>query len=97
MIFLQFADPLARARLFTNIRNSLKLGGILILQGYTPKQLEYKTGGPPHLSHMYTESLLREELVGFDMQIIREYEADLNEGSKHVGQSALLGLVAQRI
>lgn len=97
MIFLQFADPIARARLFANIRNCLKSGGILILQGYTPKQLEYKTGGPPHLSHMYTESLLRQELTGFDIQIIQEYEADLNEGSKHVGRSALLGLVARCI
>jgi hypothetical protein len=83
--------------LIRGIRNSLNLGGILVLQGYTPKQLEYKTGGPPHLSHMYTKSLLRQELIGFDMKIIQKYEADLHDGSKHVGRSALLGLVAQRI
>ena len=38
---------------------SLKTGGSLILQGYTPKQLEYGTGGPPFLSHLYTADMLR--------------------------------------
>ena len=45
-IFVQFADPTMRERLFANIIRSLKVGGILVLQGYSPKQLEYKTGGP---------------------------------------------------
>jgi hypothetical protein len=44
-IFVQFADPALRARLFENMAQSLKPGGALILVGYAPKQLEYKTGG----------------------------------------------------
>jgi 2-polyprenyl-3-methyl-5-hydroxy-6-metoxy-1,4-benzoquinol methylase len=35
-IFVQFADPAMRERLFTNIQRCLKLGGTLVLQGYTP-------------------------------------------------------------
>ena len=45
-VFVQFADPEMRERLFANIVRALKPGGLLVLQGYTPKQLEYKTGGP---------------------------------------------------
>jgi SAM-dependent methyltransferase len=44
-IFVQFADPEMRARLFSNMIRALKPGGVLILQGYSPAQLEYKTGG----------------------------------------------------
>jgi SAM-dependent methyltransferase len=95
-IFVQFADPPMRERLFANIRRSLKPGGSLVLQGYTPKQLEYKTGGPPHASHLYTEALLREAFGGFEVIELREYEADLAEGSGHRGRSALVGLVARR-
>ncbi len=58
-IFVQFADPAMRERLFANMIGSLKRGGVLVLQGYTPKQLEYKTGGPPFESHLYTAELLR--------------------------------------
>lgn len=95
-IFVQFADPAMRERLFRNIANCLKPGGILVLQGYTPKQLEYKTGGPPLVSHLYTEALLREAFAGFELLALREYEADLTEGSQHKGRSALIGLVARK-
>lgn len=95
-IFVQFADPAMRARLFAHIDRCLKPGGVLILQGYTPKQLEYKTGGPPFASHMYTEALLREAFAGFELLVLREYEAELTEGKQHQGRSALIGLVARK-
>jgi SAM-dependent methyltransferase len=95
-IFVQFADPALRERLFANLKRCLKPGGTLVLQGYTPKQLEYRTGGPPVASHLYTEVLLREAFSAMDIVALREYEADLAEGSGHLGRSALIGLVARR-
>ena len=95
-IFVQFADPAMRERLFANIKRCLKPGGALVLQGYTPQQLDYKTGGPPHASHMYTQSLLRDAFADLELVELREYEAELAEGSGHRGRSALIGLVARR-
>jgi 2-polyprenyl-3-methyl-5-hydroxy-6-metoxy-1,4-benzoquinol methylase len=95
-IFVQFADPAMRERLFANIVQSLKPGGSLVLQGYTPKQLEYRTGGPPFASHLYTEVLLRTAFTDLEISEIREYEAEIAEGSGHCGRSALIGMVARR-
>ena len=95
-IFVQFADPALRTRLFANIRRCLKPGGTLVLQGYTPQQLVYRTGGPPVESHLYTEALLREAFADMEITVLREYEAELAEGSGHRGRSALIGLVARR-
>jgi 2-polyprenyl-3-methyl-5-hydroxy-6-metoxy-1,4-benzoquinol methylase len=95
-IFVQFADPAARARLFANMVSALKPGGHLLLQGYTPKQLEYKTGGPGILEHLYTPELLRHELPGLRIVELRDYEEELTEGARHNGMSALVGLVAQK-
>jgi SAM-dependent methyltransferase len=95
-IFVQFADPPMRARLFEHIVRSLKPGGVLILQGYTPKQLEYRTGGPPILSHLYTQDLLLAAFADLSIIELRAYEADLREGQGHSGRSALVGLVARR-
>ena len=95
-IFVQFADPDMRARLFANMIRALKPGGILILQGYTPKQLEYKTGGPPLASHLYTADMLRGAFAAMDILELREYEDDLTEGAQHRGRSALIGMVARK-
>lgn len=96
-IFVQFADPPMRARLFANLIRALKPGGVLILQGYTPKQLEYKTGGPPLLSHLYTADMLREAFAAMAVIELRDYEAELTEGTQHSGRSALIGLVARKV
>lgn len=48
-----------RSRLFDGCIRTLKPGGILILQGYTPKQLEFGTGGPAKVEHLYTEKAFR--------------------------------------
>jgi 2-polyprenyl-3-methyl-5-hydroxy-6-metoxy-1,4-benzoquinol methylase len=95
-IFIQFADPPMRERLFANMVRALKPGGLLVLQGYTPKQLEYRTGGPPILSHLYTEELLRQAFSPLQTIELRTYEADLTEGTQHSGRSALVGLVARK-
>lgn len=95
-IFVQFAAPDSRKRLFARMIASLKPGGTLILQGYTPKQLEYKTGGPSALSHLYTETMLREAFRELEIIELREYETELSEGSGHHGRSALIGMVAHR-
>lgn len=95
-IFVQFADPAMRERLFAKIVASLKPGGYLVLQGYTPKQLDYKTGGPPILSHLYTQPMLRDAFAGMEIVELREYEEELAEGSQHRGHSALVGMVARK-
>ena len=95
-IFIQFADPAMRARIFQQVHQTLKPGGIFILQGYTPKQLEYKTGGPSLIEHLYTEEMIRDLAKEFEILDLRFYEKELSEGARHAGMSALLGMVAQK-
>jgi len=95
-VFVQFADPAMRSRLFANMARTLKPGGVLILQGYTPKQLDYKTGGPSVLSHLYTADLLREAFASMETIELVEYEAELSEGARHTGLSALIGFVGRK-
>ncbi len=69
---------------------------LILLQGYTPKQLGYRTGGPPSLDHLYTEALLRDAFNDMTIVELQAYESVLTEGTQHSGQSALIGLVARK-
>ncbi len=95
-IFIQFADPAMRARIFQQAHKATKPGGLFILQGYTPKQLEYKTGGPSLIEHLYTEELIRDLAKEFEILELVSYEQELSEGPRHTGMSAILGLVARK-
>ena len=95
-IFIQFAGPRLRGRIFRNIEACLKPGGLLLIEGYRPEQLAYGTGGPPDAENMYTEALLREAFAGMEILSLRAYDAAIEEGTAHKGMSALIDMVARK-
>ncbi len=93
-IFAQFSLPAQRAIKWRGMRLALKSGGLLIIQGYTPKQLQYGTGGPKRLENLYTRAMLEQEFADFgDLKIVEE-EREMHEGASHAGMSAVIGLTA---
>lgn len=95
-IFTQFSTPAERASKWAGMRRTLKSGGLLIVHGYTPKQLEYGTGGPKELENLYTRALLEDAFGGFrDVKIVEE-EREIREGTSHGGMSAMIGLTARK-
>ena len=96
-IFIQFAPPGLREQMFVHLKRSLKPGGLLLLQGYTPRQLEFKTGGPSQVENLYTEPLLRGAFADMDILHLAEHDSFISEGAGHHGMSALIDLVARKI
>jgi hypothetical protein len=94
-IFIQFAGPGLRHRLFQAMVRSLKPGGVLLLLGYTPEQIELGTGGPSDPAYLYTEPLLRAEFEELTLETLETLEATLFEGGGHSGPSALIRMVAR--
>jgi cyclopropane fatty-acyl-phospholipid synthase-like methyltransferase len=95
-IFIQFLGPAERARMFAGMARALQPGGLLILEGYGPKQLEYATGGPKKLENLYTEALLRETFKDLSIEHLAAYDAEVDEGAGHKGMSSLIDLVARK-
>lgn len=95
-IFMQFAPPPERAAIFKGMTQALKQGGLMLIEGYGPKQLEYATGGPKKLDQLYTRDLLTEFFGGFSELSIEEYDREVDEGEGHVGMSALVDLVGRK-
>lgn len=95
-IFFQFAPPDLRDAIFAGMIRALRPGGLLLLEGYTPRQLQFGTGGPKQLNQLYTADLLREKFAALEILELSEYEAELEEGTRHRGSSALVDLVATK-
>jgi SAM-dependent methyltransferase len=75
----------------------LKSGGVFILEAYTPRQVEFRTGGPvqqPEL--LMTLAELRAEFPGCDLAIAQELDRDVREGDHHRGRSAVVQILARR-
>jgi hypothetical protein len=82
--------------MFAGMSRALTPGGLLILEGYGPKQLAYATGGPKKLENLYTEELLRESFKDLEILHLASYDAEVDEGAGHKGMSALVDLVARK-
>jgi len=93
-IFIQFAGPNDRPSIFDGMKQTLRPGGRILLHGYRPEQLANGTGGPPVAENMYTDDLLRDAFGDFTIERLESYDAVIEEGTGHVGMSALIDLVA---
>lgn len=96
-IFFQFANPQLRTKIFDGMKRATRPGGYLLIEGYGLKQLDYKTGGPGIPEHLYTLDLMREHFSDMHIDVLQEYDAELNEGKGHAGMSALVDLVARKL
>lgn len=95
-IFTQFSPPEGRALKWAGMKRALKPCGLLIVVGYTPKQLHFGTGGPKQIQNLYTRAMLEEAFGDFADLAITEDETELQEGAGHAGMSAVIGLTARK-
>lgn len=88
--------PELRAALHRQCVNGLKPGGVLVLEAYTPAQLEYGTGGPPRAElTMHLEALER-ELSGLALIHAVEMDREVVEGRYHTGTGAVVQVVGRK-
>ena len=95
-IFTQFSTPEQRARKWAGMKRTLKPGGLLLIEGYTPRQLDFGTGGPKAVENLYTRDMLQSAFGEFASIEIEEAERRLSEGAGHDGLSAVIDLVARK-
>ena len=95
-VFMQFVPPERRDGVFAAMRAAVAPGGLLLLEGYRPEQVDYGTGGPPHREHMYTREWLELQFADWEILELDAYDAVLHEGQAHSGMSALIDLVAAK-
>ena len=89
--------PELRKKVNRAVVKGLAPGGILILESFTPQQLKFGTGGPPHLERLVSLATLEEEFEGLEFLFSEETEREIREGLMHTGWSSVAQVVGVRI
>lgn len=82
-----------RHHLYPRVVAGLHSGGVLLLELYTPKQIEFGTGGPRDLDLLASLDDLQQDLNGLQFEIAQEIEREIHEGDHHAGQSAVVQIL----
>jgi len=88
--------PTLRKQVHRSAVNALRPGGVLLLEAYTPEQVQLGTGGPPTEVMMMNLETLHSELEGLNFIHALELERPVNEGQFHTGLGSVVQLVAVR-
>lgn len=94
-IFVHFPSAI-RPGLHARMLASLKPGGVLIMEAFDKDQLNYSSGGPPVEDALFSAAMLGEDFGAADIELCQEQVVSLNEGKYHVGQGAVVRLIAHR-
>lgn len=94
-IYVHF-PPELRPRLHRAMLQSLRPGGMLVMEAFNLEQLAYPSGGPRVQEMLYSADMLAEDFAGAGILQLEELVTDLNEGKYHCGPGAVVRLIAQR-
>ena len=85
--------PQVRCRIHHDAVKGLIPGGVFVLEAYTPRQLEFGTGGPQDAGLLMSLAMLQEELQGLALPIAQEVKRYIHEGRYHKGLSSVVQVV----
>jgi SAM-dependent methyltransferase len=85
-----------RGRIHRSMLNALQPGGIVILEAFTPAQLQFPSGGPKQVDLLYSADLLRDDFAGAEILLLEEKVAELEEGALHSGPGAVVQAILRR-
>lgn len=85
-----------RKILYPRITESLKPGGIMVLEAYSEAQVTHNTGGPKDLDMLMTVEKIRKEFLNYEIILLREIEREVIEGTYHNGLASVVQFVGRK-
>ena len=67
--------------------------GVFLLEGFSPDQLKYATGGPKNLDLLIDLNETKKELSGLEFYVAMEIEREIFEGLLHKGNSSVTQII----
>ncbi|PKP09914.1 MAG: SAM-dependent methyltransferase [Bacteroidetes bacterium HGW-Bacteroidetes-4] len=95
LVFTHLLPPL-RSTMHQKYLEWLKPGGTILLEAFTPEQLNYSSGGPKALEMLFTREQLKADFKGAKSIRIEEKIITLDEGPGHQGPASVIRCVVKK-
>lgn len=92
-VFFHLPSPIRR-RFFENAIKWLKPGGVFIIQMFTPRQLNFSSGGPKDNDMLLEPNEMIQYQPWLNIEVCQELEIVLDEGAHHSGPASVVEFVA---
>jgi hypothetical protein len=92
IVFAHFPSE-TRTLVYRAIADSLKKGGIIILETFSKKQLGKSSGGPQNPDMLNSAEELKSDFAGFEFIELYETQVELNEGLLHKGLAEVVRML----
>jgi len=87
------ADPGSRIYLHQKVCESLKPGGIVILEAFHKEQVKNNTGGPKDPDMLFDVMTLSSDFAALEIFFLEKLELVLDEGPVHQGAASVIRLL----
>ena len=94
-IFCQLPPGLRRS-VHEKICSGLVPDGILVLEGFSKKQIDNDTGGPRNLELLFDLKELKKELEPLELTHCVEIEREVIEGNYHTGVGSVIQIIGSK-
>lgn len=94
--------PPVRSSYNKQITAMLKVGGLLILEGFSTGHLPLRkanpsVGGPDNLEMLFSIDEIKSDFPGFEVLQLEEVEIELNEGLYHNGRGKVIRFIGRKL
>ncbi len=80
--------------LYLRVLDFLKIGGVVIFEGFSKNQMEKQSGGPKDLDLLFSTEELSEFFSNYKLLKLIEKEVVLSEGDYHKGLASVIRILA---
>lgn len=86
-----------RVNVHKNCVEALTKDGFFLLEGYSPNQLKYATGGPKNVDLLMDLNEMKNELFGLDFILAQETTREVYEGDLHKGLGSVVQIIGKKL
>ncbi len=101
LVFSHFPSNI-RTKFHRKLVDSLKIGGHIILEGFSKNHLQFSeknpnAGGPRNIDMLFDTASILADFRGLEIVLIEEKIVHLSEGEFHQGESFVVRVVGKRV